>query len=98
MYTKGRDSGTEQDSAEVGLVANGILASVLDRITDGVLVVDGEGTIVYVNKPLCTLFGYPADELVGASVERPLTRQPPCRAPRARRTVSGVARAPADGA
>ena len=48
--------------------SNALLASVLDRITDGVLVADGHGEIVYVNKPLADLFGYDTADLVGQTI------------------------------
>ena len=46
-----------------------LLPLVLDRITDGVLVADGDGVMVYVNAPLADLFGYEVDDLVGATID-----------------------------
>lgn len=46
-----------------------LLASVLDLTSDGILVADGSGVIVYANKPLLALFGYGDDELLGQPVE-----------------------------
>jgi PAS domain S-box-containing protein len=46
-----------------------LLAAVLDLTSDGILVADGGGIIVYANKPLLALFGYGEDELVGQPVE-----------------------------
>jgi PAS domain S-box-containing protein len=46
-----------------------VLAMMLDRTTDGVLLADGDGMIVYANKPLLALFGYTVEELLGRSVE-----------------------------
>jgi len=46
-----------------------LLPLVLDRITDGVLVADGGGVMVYVNEPLADLFGYEVDDLVGATID-----------------------------
>ena len=46
-----------------------VMSMVLDRTTDGVLLADTGGTIVYVNKPLLDLFGYQAGDLVGRPLE-----------------------------
>jgi PAS domain S-box-containing protein len=46
-----------------------MLAMMLDRTTDGVLLADGDGVIVYANQPLLALFGYTAEELLGRTVE-----------------------------
>ena len=41
---------------------------VLDHTNDGVVVADGDGVIVYANKPLLALFGYESGELVGEPI------------------------------
>lgn len=41
-----------------------------DLLPDGVIVVDGEGRIDYANPAALALFGYEADELIGAMAER----------------------------
>jgi PAS domain S-box-containing protein len=46
-----------------------LMSQVLDQTTEGVLVIDGEGMIVYANEPLLQLFGYDAASLVGDSIE-----------------------------
>ena len=46
-----------------------VMSMVLDRTTDGVLLADMGGTIVYVNQPLLDLFGYEAGDLVGRPLE-----------------------------
>jgi nitrogen-specific signal transduction histidine kinase len=46
-----------------------LLSMVLECMTDGVLLSDTDGLIVYVNSPLLLLFGYDADDLVGQSFE-----------------------------
>jgi PAS domain S-box-containing protein len=46
-----------------------VLAMMLDRTTDGVLLADGDSVIVYANQPLLALFGYTAEELLGRTVE-----------------------------
>lgn len=51
------------------LASDTLLAMVLDHTTDGVLVADREGVIVYVNKPLLALFGYDTTDLLGRHVE-----------------------------
>jgi PAS domain S-box-containing protein len=68
MYTKAREGGGGPAAAFADGDVNELLASVLDRITDGVLVADADGVIVYVNKPLGDLFGYRAAELVGEPI------------------------------
>jgi PAS domain S-box-containing protein len=52
-----------------GFTSDSLLSMVLDRTTDGVVVTDGRGLIVYVNAPLLELFGYDAEDLVGQPVE-----------------------------
>ena len=42
---------------------------VLDRTTDGVVMTDGDGVIVYANMPLLKMFGYDAEDLIGQRVE-----------------------------
>ena len=42
---------------------------VLDRTTDGVVMTDGDGVIVYANVPLLKMFGYDAEDLIGQPVE-----------------------------
>ena len=51
------------------LTSGSFLSMVLDRTSDGVLVADGEGTILYVNQPLLELFGYDRDDLIGQRIE-----------------------------
>lgn len=46
-----------------------LLSMVLDRTTDGVMLTDSKGIIVYVNLPLLQLFGYESEELIGESVD-----------------------------
>lgn len=46
-----------------------VLSMMLDRTTDGVLLADSDGVIVYTNKPLLALFGYAAEDLLGRTVE-----------------------------
>jgi PAS domain S-box-containing protein len=52
-----------------GLAGDGLLSMVLDRTTDGVLLADREGVIVYVNEPLQHLFGYQAADLIGNTID-----------------------------
>jgi PAS domain S-box-containing protein len=42
---------------------------VLDNTTDGVIVADADGVIVYANKPLLRLFGYESADLIGEPIE-----------------------------
>ena len=68
MKTSIRERPTEVGDVAVG-VPDGVMSLVLDRTTDGVLVADAEGRIVYVNKPLLDLFGYEATDLIGRPIE-----------------------------
>jgi PAS domain S-box-containing protein len=45
-----------------------LMSQVLDQTTEGVLVSDGDGVIIYANEPLLELFGYDAENLIGQSV------------------------------
>jgi PAS domain S-box-containing protein len=74
--------------------ADELMSWVLDRITDGVLVADAKGVIVYVNEPLAELFGYEASGLVGATIETllPEGQRDEHHAHVERFLVSGVAR------
>ena len=44
--------------------------SVFESISDAVVISDKEGVIRWINHQTVTLFGYPYDELVGASIEK----------------------------
>jgi PAS domain S-box-containing protein len=46
-----------------------LMSQVLDQTTDGVLVSDDDGVIVYANEPLHELFGYEAGKLIGQRIE-----------------------------
>ena len=59
------------------------LATLLNAAPEGVLEVDPDGKIIFVNRPLCALFGYAQEELLGRSMEDLV----PARA-RARHTIS----------
>jgi PAS domain S-box-containing protein len=47
-----------------------LLADLLDRAPDGVVIVDDKGRIMLVNEQTERLFGYPRDELLGERVEK----------------------------
>jgi PAS domain S-box-containing protein len=51
------------------LASAAFLSMVLDRTTDGVLLADHAGTIVYANAPLLELFGYDAEDLIGQPID-----------------------------
>lgn len=57
-------------------------AAVLDAIADGIVIVDRDGTISFVNERIADLSGYARDVLIGASVELlvPETARPAHRA------------------
>lgn len=44
-------------------------SDVIELAPDGIVILDGEGSIVYVNSRIVALFGYASSELVGRSVE-----------------------------
>jgi diguanylate cyclase (GGDEF)-like protein/PAS domain S-box-containing protein len=44
-------------------------ATLLDAVPEGIVEVDATGTIVYSNRPICELFGYRSDELVGQNID-----------------------------
>lgn len=44
--------------------------SALDAAPDAMIIIDASGAIQFVNQQVCTLFGYPPDEIVGRSVEQ----------------------------
>ena len=46
-----------------------IRSSVFEALPDGIVIADLEGAIIYVNRQLAQLSGYPAEELVGNPVE-----------------------------
>lgn len=46
-----------------------LLVAAIDLIADGVALVDLDGTVVFVNEPLCELLGYAPDDLVGRAIE-----------------------------
>lgn len=69
MKTQTRERGRKSE-AGADLTSGSFLSMVLDRMSDGVLVADGDGTILYVNRPLLELFGYEQrDDLVGLPIE-----------------------------
>lgn len=51
------------------LASDAVLAMALDTITDGVLLTDCDGVIVYASAPLLDMFGYEAGELLGQPTE-----------------------------
>jgi PAS domain S-box-containing protein len=53
----------------VSCTSDAFLSMVLDRTTDGVVMTDGDGVIVYANMPLLKMFGYDAEDLIGQRVE-----------------------------
>ena len=69
MHTETRNGGGRHSAGSHDDAVQPTLSSVLDRITDGVLLVDGESVIVYVNEPLADMFGYQVCDLVGEAIE-----------------------------
>lgn len=62
-----RKKGAQGVTVDV-LASELVLSMMLDRTTDGVLLADSDGVIVYANKPLLALFGYAAEDLLGRNV------------------------------
>jgi len=61
---------TEQEAqARVASLANRRFRELIEGAPDGILQVDGTGTIILSNRTAETLFGYSPDELVGKSVD-----------------------------
>ena len=52
-----------------GLSTDAFLSMLLDRTTDGIMLTDATGVIVYANQPLLEMFGYDDTELIGQPVE-----------------------------
>lgn len=50
-------------------IPDALLSGVIDLIADGLAIVDGDGTIVFANRPLGQLLGYKPSELAGQSVD-----------------------------
>ena len=50
-------------------VTNELLSAVVESAPNGIVLVDGDGAIVFVNRETERLFGYTRDELIGQSVE-----------------------------
>jgi PAS domain S-box-containing protein len=69
MYAKTRDDSIGRHAVFADHVVDELWPLVLDRITDGLLLANGEGVIVYVNQPLADLFGYEVSDLVGHTIE-----------------------------
>jgi PAS domain S-box-containing protein len=69
MDTEFRPRARTRCIALADLAPDGLLSLLLDRTTDGVLLADGDGVIVYANRPLLQLFGYQAADLLGHSID-----------------------------
>jgi len=50
-------------------VSSDIYLSVLDKIIDGIVVIDTGGKIVRINNTITTMFGYDTNELVGQNIK-----------------------------
>lgn len=57
------------------LPADGLLRRVVEHVADGIVIVDGDGVVRFVNPAAEALFGRPADELVGAPFGFPVVAQ-----------------------
>lgn len=64
-------TGTGEQVARTNMTpaSDDVLSMVLDHTTDGVLLADSNGTIVYVNRPLLELFDYEAGDLIGRPLD-----------------------------
>ena len=68
MNTEGLE--TADAAGEIaGLSTDAFLSMLLDRTTDGIMLTDTGGVIVYANEPLLQMFGYDDTALIGQPVE-----------------------------
>jgi len=51
------------------MLTSELVRSVLDSAPDAMIVIDSAGSILFANRQVTALFGYPAAEVIGASVE-----------------------------
>jgi PAS domain S-box-containing protein len=65
--TRHGDSAQGREAAD--LAPSSLSTILLEHTTDGVIVADGDGVIVYTNKPLLQLFGYEDADLRGEPLE-----------------------------
>lgn len=68
METKSLET-ADAASELTGISTDAFLSMLLDRTTDGILLTDSDGAIVYANQPLLQLFDYDAADLLGQPVE-----------------------------
>ena len=68
MNTKGL-AAADAAGEIAGLSTDAFLSMLLDRTTDGIMLTDAHGVIVYANQPLLQMFGYDDAALVGQPVE-----------------------------
>ncbi len=63
------DSGNTAPDRLGTMLSSELLRRVLEAAPDGILIADAAGSIVFVNRQVTALFGYPPEELLGRSVE-----------------------------
>lgn len=73
-YTHAVQGRTEQVSLQLAL-SEGRTRAILDYAADGIVSLDGDGTLISFNRAAARLFGYTADEVVGSHI-RLLIPQP----------------------
>lgn len=52
------------------LQSNGLITTILKSISEGVIIIDVKGKILFVNKRACELFGFIEQELIGESIDK----------------------------
>ncbi len=52
------------------MLSSEIASSILDSAPDAIVVVDGEGTIVFANRQVAALFGYTQAEVIGTAIDQ----------------------------
>ena len=91
------DPGEVQNFVARLLKEKGFLERVFDALQEGVIVLDAEGVITYLNRGACQLFGLEEEDAEGAALGtkirglewEPLVRGAPRREPRSRGLLSG---------
>ena len=68
-HDRNPDSGEPRERTERLALEPAVLATIVEGAPDGILVVDGSGRIVSVNRHLEELFGYDRDGLLGQPIE-----------------------------
>lgn len=66
--TKKKKKSVTSSLQRLGGSRHRLLHSVVATMTDGVVIIDARGTVISVNRALCTMFGYEEYEVVGRNI------------------------------